>query len=53
MLYIWEFVLCVFYINPFIDVDYFHCNEMFDIGKSIISLVWQEFIYIMNVVFKN
>lgn len=49
----WEFVLCVFYINLFIDVDYFHCNEMFNIDKSFIHLVLQEFIYVMNVVFKN
>ncbi len=46
-------MLCIFYINWFIDVYLFHCNEILDIDKSIIHLVLQDFIYTMNVVFNS
>jgi len=29
------------------------CNELFTINKSIIHLVLQEFVHVVNVVFKN
>ncbi len=35
------------------EVEYFHCSEMFTISKSTIHMVWQKFVHVMNVVFKN
>lgn len=34
-------------------IDFLQCSELFTIGKSMVHLVLQEFIYVVNEVFKN
>jgi hypothetical protein len=45
-------VASLFYkLSP--SLDYLYSNEVFAIGKLSINMVFQEFIYAMNLVFKN